>query len=67
MEPISVDIHAVFGEVERQRNDALTESATLRAHVAALTGERDELRAELERLRRGEQPDRPVVAGSVED
>jgi outer membrane murein-binding lipoprotein Lpp len=53
MEPISVDLQAVLGEVERLRNQAMTETATLRAHVAALTSDNEGLRAEVEQLRGG--------------
>jgi uncharacterized coiled-coil DUF342 family protein len=61
MEPISVDLQAVLGEVERQRNQAMTEVATLRAHVAAVTAERDELQAEVQQMRDANGDGQPLA------
>lgn len=48
---LSVPTEAVLAATQRQRNAALDENAGLWALVEQLTTERDELAAEVERLR----------------
>lgn len=56
-EPVSIDLQGYADQVARQRNAAMDENAQLRVLVDQVMAERDDLTAEVERLRGGGTPD----------
>lgn len=56
-QPISLPADAVLAVVENQRNSAHTELAKAQVLINLVVAERDELAAEVDRLRGGGTPD----------